>query len=119
MILNIDNIFRSGVVSVAYSLTLVVTEIAGEDIVRLGLRGDLVTVTDTIYHGVNIKTLTIVTTLNSVWGVVTGRCRLTTLYRRDLDMLEGLGWSTWDVNPIVRHEVEHVKVATVHILRET
>ena len=31
-------------------------------------------------------------------------------------MLEGLGMDTWDVNPIVRHELEHVEVTVVNIL---
>ena len=72
MILNIYNVFRSGIASVA-SLALVVTEITGKDIVRSGLRSGLMTVTDTIHWGVNAKTLTSVTTLDTVRGMVTGK----------------------------------------------
>ena len=73
-ILNIYNVFRSRIASVS-SLVLVVTEIAGKDIVSLGLGGDMMTVTDTIHWGVNTntKTLTSVTTLDTVRGMVTGR----------------------------------------------
>ena len=73
-ILNICNVFRSGTVSVS-SLALVVTEIAGKDIVSSGLGGDVMTVTDTIHWGVNTNTETLssVATLNTVRGMVTGK----------------------------------------------